>query len=392
MTAMISTAPLTEIRQLVQLVLLGAEANERPDLVRRMQRVADEVAGPAGPAAQSAVTSIIRALESLEVDLRARRAGLNDPGLAARLNAESRHAEARLSRFQERIAGWPRTLNDALAKADSDLEYAVQNRLRDLLEEGQALIESPGRSGDECERWLAERLVSELDRCQGALRAAADVVAAGMSAALELPAQLPPMETALEAAEEVLAHLPRFRRDVAGREPIYTRLVAIIMPAYSGMMVGLVLPKLLGLQLPSWLIVTAAVAGVVCLGGAAFAGEHRRQTSRRHADAVGDLRSVVDAFRLAIGKQVRDASRSIERQLFAAVGEAVTSQTRRLSDVADRIRNETGDDRSGRQALADIDADLESVRDLQLRARRIRSSGSVQQVLARSDGRLGEQA
>jgi len=126
-----------DLQQLVHLVLQGAEANERPDLVRRMRTAAGLVADeqPAGDEAASVAATVVRALQSLEIDLRTRRAALCDPGRGARLAAEARHAETRLRRFQERAARWPRTLGDALSAADSDLEYAVHSRLRALLDE-----------------------------------------------------------------------------------------------------------------------------------------------------------------------------------------------------------------------------------------------------------------
>jgi hypothetical protein len=136
-------------------------------------------------------------------------------------------------------------------------------------------------------------------------------------------------------------------------------------------MVALVLPRLFGLRLPLWLIVAVAVAGAVAMGGAAVAGERQRQVSRRNAETVGDLRSTVDAFRMAVGKQVRDGIRGIEQQLHAGVGEAVTHQTRQLSAAANSTRGVAQDGRRPEQALADIDVDLGSVRELQLRAQQL---------------------
>jgi tartrate dehydratase alpha subunit/fumarate hydratase class I-like protein len=85
----------------------------------------------------------------------------------------------------------------------------------------------------------------------------------------------------------------------------------------------------------------------------------------------------MDAFRMAVGKQVRDGIRGIEQQLHAGVGEAVTRQTRRMSAAADSFRGTAEDGRRTEQALADIDADLETIRELQLRAGQLvdRSAG-----------------
>jgi hypothetical protein len=269
-----------------------------------------------------------------------------------------------LRRFQENTAKWRRALGDALSATDSDLGYAVQNRLRTLLDEGTVMIESPGRGGEDFEKWLRERLVTEVEVCHEALREAAERVASS----LELGVPLPPVTLDLEPPEELVARLYRRPHASSDRQPLSTRLLGIVMPTYSGMMVALVLPRLFHLELPLWLVVAVAVTGAVALGGAALAGERQRQVSRRNSRAVGDLRATVDAVRMALGKQVRDGVRGIEQQLRAGVGEAVTRQTRRLSGAADSLREMAEDSRRTQQALADIDVDLESVRDLRMRA------------------------
>jgi len=371
----VSTSPVEpgDLRQLVHLVLQGAEANERPDLVRRMRAAADAMAGspPADAEAAPIAATIVRALQSLEIDLRTRRAALSDPGRGARLTAESRHAETRLRRFQARAAKWPRLLGETLSAADSDLEYAVQNRLRALLDEVTAVIEARGKRGDDLERWFRERLVSEVEACHRALRSAADMVAGRIAASLELSVSVPPVTLAFGPPEELVAQLHRRPPAASARQPLSPRLLGIVMPTYSGMMVALVLPRLFGLRLPLWLIGIVAVAGALAMGGAALAGERQRQASRRTAETIGDLRSTIDALRMAIGKQVRDGVRGIEQQLHAGVGEAVTRQTRRLSAAADASREVAEDSRRTEQALADIEVDLESVRELQVRARQL---------------------
>lgn len=353
----------TDLQHIVQLVRQGAEANERPDLVRRM-RLAAEAADGGGTAAVAA--AVIRSLESLEVDLRTRRAALGDPGRDARLAAESRHAETRLHRFRERAAKWPRALGDALAAADSDLEYALHSRMRSLLDDGTAVIESRG----DVAGWLTGRLVTEAEECQEMVRSAVDVVAERVADVLQMTVALPPKSSPPGSPRDLVARLPRSRPARPDGQPLATRLLGVVMPTYSGMMVALVLPRLVGLRLPLWVLVAVAVAGAAALGGAALAGERQRQVSRRNAEADGELRSAVDAFRMALGKQMRDGVRAVEQQLHAAADEAVAAETRRLSAAASDAAAAAGDSDRTEQALADIDADLESIRDLRDRAGR----------------------
>jgi len=351
--------------ELVQLVLDGAEANERPDIARRIR------------AAGSDVASVLQALDSLEVDLRARRAALCDPGRPARLAAESRHAAARLRRFQQQAARWPRTLGDAVAAASSDVEYAAQTRLRALLDEATARIESGGRGGEDLESWLHERLSAEVRAGQQALRERAAEIATRVAADLQLPGPMPPVTLDLEPPEQMVSRLHRGHPARTDRQPLATRLLGVIMPTYSGMMVALVLPRLFGLRLPLWVIVTVAVAGAAAMGGAALAGERQRQLSRRNAETAGDVRSRVDTLRMALSKQNRDGVRAIEQQLQSALDEAVGERTRRMAAAADSLREAADDADHTRQAIRDIDDDLASIHELRLRAGRLARLGRL---------------
>ena len=368
MTVMTTPVAENELRELVHLVRQGAEANDRPDLVRRLRAAAEDVAA-ARPVAPVAAT-IVRALQSLEIDLRSRRAALGDPGRGARLAAEARHAESRLRQFQERTARLPRMLGDALSATDSDVEFAVQMWLRALLDEGTAVIES-GLLGDDLYRWLRNRFVTEVEAVHRALRSAAADVGAKIATSLGVAGPVPSMALDLGPPEELVAHIHRGPRALSDRQPLVTRLIGVIMPTYSGMMLALVLPRIFGFGLPLVPTLALAVSGALVLGGAAMAGERQRQRSRRNAENAVDLRSAVDAFRMAVSKRVRDGTRSIEQQLHANLAEAVGRQTQQLSGAVESSRRAA--EQSGRapQALNEIDLDLESIRDLLLRAQRI---------------------
>ena len=339
-----------ELRELVRLVRLGAQANARPDLLARLS---------AGP---STADQVVRALQSLQIDLRNRRAGMCDPGRGARLAAEARHAETRLRRFREQSARWPRLLSEAVGTADSDLGYAIQRRVRCLIDEGTALIESRVPHV-ELDRWLQYRLAVEVADGDRALRTAATTITDRMSAALGLSAAPAPMPQVFGAP--AVAAAPRTAP--AGRQPLAARLTGILMPAYSGIAMSSVL---LRDHVPGWLLATAAITGAIVLGGAALAGDRWRQADRARAEALTRLRSTADAFRLALAKQARDGLRTIEQRVHAAVDVAVTEHTRKLAAAAGASQREAQAQSTGR-ALRDIDADLASIDDLLMRASRL---------------------
>jgi hypothetical protein len=362
-----------DLREVVHLVLQGAAANGRADLVRRMRTAAAELAAgrPAAPVAETA----IRALQALEIDLRNRRAVLVDPGQRARIATEARYDEVRLRQFQERAVRWPRVLSDALAATTSDIEFAVHNWLRALLDEGTVVIESKGLTGDDLDRWLRKRLVAETEAVHRALRLAAREIGDRVGSSLELSVPVPPANLELEPSAELVAHIHRGPRALSERQALATRLVGVLMPAYSGIMIALVVPRFLGIGMPLWLTGAVSASGALGLGGAAVAGERQRQRSRRNAESAGELRSLIDAFRMAASKRIRDGIRAIEQQMHAGLNEAVTSQSRQLSAIADASRRSAGEIERPQQTLADIDIDLASIRELRERVQRLGWSG-----------------
>ncbi|MEV6349203.1 hypothetical protein [Actinoplanes sp. NPDC051851] len=364
-----------DLRDVVHLVLQGAVANARPDLERRMRMAAADLAAghPAAPIAEAAT----RALQSLEIDLRSRRAALADPGHRARLAAEAQYDEVRLRHFQDRAGMWPRSLGDALAAASSDIEFAVHNWLRSLLDEGTEAIEKQGLTGADLDRWLRQRLVAETEAVHRALRAAAREIGEQVAAALGLSEPVPPAKLDLEPASELVAHIHRGPRPLSERQAVVTRLVGVLMPAYSGIMIALIVPRFLGLGMPLWLTAAVAVAGAAGLGGAALAGERHRHRSLRNGESATALRSLIDAFRMAVSKRTRDGIRAIEQQMYAGLSEAVTSQSRRLSAIADASRRSAGEGERLHQALGEIDLDLASVRELRERAQRFGRPGGT---------------
>jgi hypothetical protein len=147
------------------------------------------------------------------------------------------------------------------------------------------------------------------------------------------------------------------------------RLLGVVMPTYSGMMVALVLPRILGLRLPVWLMVVVAVLGALALGGAAMSGERQRQISRRHAEIAGDLRSSVDALRMALARQLRDGVRVLEQQQYTWLEAAIAQHGGRLSAAATASRRAAEDTGRTDDAVIAIDSDLATVRELQLQLR-----------------------
>jgi hypothetical protein len=162
-------ADIAGARDLVALTLQGAQANERPDLIRRLTAAGHALIGPTPQGRQGAVRAAAgeaqRALESLEIDLRSRQAMLSDPGRMVWLRAEHDRARDRLEGFQARSREWPLTLGEGFAAIHSTLEFHVLARVRGVLTATAEAIAAvdPAKNRDQLEGWLCRRLAVDAE-------------------------------------------------------------------------------------------------------------------------------------------------------------------------------------------------------------------------------------
>jgi hypothetical protein len=362
---------MADVRELLDLCTKGATVHDRQDLVERLAgaRRALETAVPAGGAVRDAAAVVLRACDSLEVDLRALRAHLRDPGRAPRLQAELADARARREAFESRVQTWPAVLGEGFAALSSDLEFEVRRATRTVQAEADTMIVSgdPGRHGTELESRLRARLVSEAERILGRLHDDAGAVAARLSKQLGLGAQYVPTPPVLPAGR-LVADLRPHTPPIGGGQPLATRLLRVLMPGYAGIMMTFVLFRLLGLQLPGWVIAVVAVLAALATGGAALLGDRRRQLERRRSEGRAMVRAFLDDFQLVLGKQVRDALRMLQSDLRTSTSAVVSKHLRQLSERLDAAGSAARGARRTADEVADVEADLGSIATLRERA------------------------
>ena len=361
-----------DLRELLDRCSAAATAHDRPDLVERLagaRRVLD-TPGVAGDSVRDAAAVVLRACDSLEVDLRALRAHLQDPARVPRLQAELADARARRETFESRVQTWPAVLGEGFAALGSDLEFEVRRATRTVQAEADATLVStdPGRHAPEFESWLRGRLVSEAERILGRLREDARAVTERLSeqvgpAGPDVPT--PPVLPAARLVADLRSHTP----PVGGGQPLATRLLRVVMPGYGGIMMTFVLSRVMGLQLPGWLMAVAAALGALATGGAALLGDRRRQLERRRSEGRAMVRALLDDYQLVLGKQVRDAVRALQGELRTTTSVAVAAHLRRLSERLDAAASAAKGARRTGDEVAGVEADLGSVATLRDRAR-----------------------
>jgi hypothetical protein len=360
-----------EVRELLDLCSKGATVHDRPDLVERLAgaRWALESPVPARGAVRDAAAVVLRACDSLEVDLRAQRAQLRDPGRAPRLQAELADARARREAFESRAQTWSAVLGEGFAALGSDLEFEVRMSTRAVQAEADAAIVSgdPGRHGTQLQSWLRARLVYEADRILGRLHDDARAVATRLAGQLGLAA--PDLPTPVLPGARLVAELRPHTPPVGGGQSLAFRLLRVVMPGYGGIMMTFVLSRLLGLQLPVWVIAAVAVLGALATGGAALLGDRRRQLERRRSEARAMVRALLDDHQLVLGKQVRDTVRVLQSDLRTATSAVVSKHLRQLSERLDAAGAAAKGARRSADEIAGVEADLGSITTLRDRAR-----------------------
>src|SRR4051812_35444690 len=105
------------------------------------------------------------------------------------------------------------------------------------------------------------------------------------------------------APAQLAASLAPPRRPRPGTPPA-ARLLRVVRPGWSGIMMATIAVRLLNVQIATPLLVGLALAGAFVLGGAALTGDRKRQLDKRRGDAIAALRSTVEEFRLSLAKHL----------------------------------------------------------------------------------------
>ena len=350
--------------------LEGARSNERPDLLRRLDAARSTLAGTPHPAAVRDAAAVAQhALDSLEVDLRSRRAALADPDRANRVWAELGRTRQVQEEFRGRLGTWAQLLTEGFASVHSDVEFRLLTGMRAAAAESdQVVVDTDGRGGaEQLDAWVAQRVASEAAGIRALLHAGARRVAARLAEHLQLPADpvVPPVPELVlpdlrPSARPSLAPAPR--RGAA-------RLLTVGMPTYGGLMMGFILPRVLELALPQPLLLGLAALAAGAMGASAVAVErHQRREMRRNATRM-TVRGAIDDASVALSKHVRDALRGIQQQVRDSTSAAAAERARGLDQRYRTVAAAAEAARDAGAAIRDIDADLAEIGRLRARAR-----------------------
>lgn len=234
---------------------------------------------------------------------------------------------------------WQHQVGDGFAALNSHAEYELRMRTRALLTEHETVINSTEpRPIAAVDAALRERLVVEAQQAYWDLYQGVCAVAERVAETLgsRTPHHFPGLPVV--APEQLVAGLTAPRPPRPGT-PLPARVLKVFRPGWSGIMMALIATKLLDIHLPGVVMATIALVGALVLGGAALTGERKRQKDRLRGEAVAALRSTVEDFRLTLSKQLRDASRALQRDLRRASAAAAADRVADLNAELKMIRS-----------------------------------------------------
>lgn len=233
---------------------------------------------------------------------------------------------------------WQHQVADGFAALNSHAEYELRMRTRALLTEHETMINhSEPAQLVVADAAVRARLVTEAQQAYWDLYQGAVAVSERVAETLgsRTPHHFPGLPVV--APEQLVAGLAAARPPRPGT-PLPARVLKVFRPGWSGIMMGLIATKLMGIHLPGAVMAGIALVGALVLGGAALTGERKRQKDRLRGEAVAALRSTVEDFRLTLAKQLKDASRALQRDLRRSASAAAADRVADLSAELKLIR------------------------------------------------------
>jgi predicted GTPase len=319
-------------------------------------------------ARRSTVHDVLAVADQLIGGLRAERTAQQNPETAQGVIKQLTEAQQRSAALKERSARWQHTLSDGIADLNADIDYDLNDRMREIIRQAEEEVD---RCGDPTKTWSQLSTWVEQE------------VASAVSANLLWATQRARWLSTLVAdhfSEEENRLLPKLRTEVADALGSVRALqlrqgesFGIGQKALTGLRggyVGVLMFGMLGTLIGMSLINPFSVGAGLFLGGKTITDERRRIVTRRQNEAKTAVRRYVDDVKFQASKESRDMLRRVQRDLRDHFTAQADEMNRSLGDslrAAERSVKTSKEDRAHR--LAEIESQLERLETLQRKVR-----------------------
>ncbi|MEO5833996.1 MAG: dynamin family protein [Nakamurella sp.] len=338
---------------------LRLRARRRPELLTEsgftalVEFLGRSVAGRANTAAtQVAAQQADFVATQLAHEVRAEQAVLVEPARAEELVEELTSARNRAAGLASPTASWQQVLTDGVQDLVADVQHDLQERLRAVLRDAEALIDraDPKDSWDDVEEWLRRQAVTAAIANYDALKEQATDLARYVAESFDLEAGQAISWESL-APPEGLQQL-----SLASVETLRApggRLGSMLMATRTAVFVPMALFGVAGSLLGAVVMVPVTLILVGGIGQKLIRDERKRQIAHRQQQARAAARRFVDEVGFIMNKETQDALRRTQRQLrddFQQRAAAIHRSSVSALDVAARAARMTGADRRDRVA------------------------------------------
>jgi hypothetical protein len=329
----------------------------------------DHVVGQADLLARrSTVHDVLAVTDQLASGLRAEQDAQQDSAAAQEVIKQLTEAQQRSAALKERSARWQHTLNDGIADLNADIDYDLNDRMREILRQAEDEVD---RGGDPTKTW--SQLSSWVEQ------EVASAVSANLLWATERARWLA-TQVADHFSEEEHRSLPKLRTDAADALGSVRTMQLRQNDSYGfgqkaltglrGSYIGVLMFGMLGTIVGMSLINPFSVGAGLLLGGKTLKDERRRITTRRQGEAKAAVRRYLDDVKFQVSKESRDMLRRVQRDLrdhFTTQAEELNRSVGDSLRAAERSVKTSKGDRERR--LAEIKAELQRLETLQQKVR-----------------------
>lgn len=277
---------------------------------------------------------------------------------------ESRQQSA--AAVRERAEGWQQTIADGVADLVSDVDYDLRGRLRKVISEAEAKLDSsdPAKGWEQFAGWLQQETISAITANFVWAQQRADDLAARVAAhfAEDGRGVLPPLDVQQAAVDPVgTLEAPDHEKFGLGQAGLVG-----MRGSYGGLLMVGMLSTVAGMALLN----PYSIGAGVLLGAKTLVDERKRALRRRQAEAKTAVRRHVDDVTFHVAKNSKDMLRDTHRALRARYTRSAEQLGAALAASSDAAGPAAASENHA-QRRADLEAELERVAGLAQQAHTI---------------------
>jgi hypothetical protein len=350
--------PISSIVHRVAVEEGDAELDRESGFPALVDYLLDEVVARANElAVKAAAQNVLFVVDQLDRTFRSERDALASSEDAARVLRDLEETKERVTRIRTDAAGWVTTLNDAIADLSSDADHDQRKQFREILREAEGAVEDgdPAKTWAEFEPWLYRRVAWAASQSFSSLAKSTRELAERVAEHFR--------EMSGDADPLAGVHLPAlagegfdvdasadFKLDGTGEKTL-----TWLRGTYGGFAMFGMVGSFAGISMLNPITLPLSVL----MGRKALKDERDRKLMMRRQDAKAAVRRYVDEAQFALGKDLRDGLRRIQRELRDAF-QARAMELQRTTDealvAAQQAAQVTAAQRE--QRLRDVDAEL----------------------------------